>query len=471
VDLAAEAGWGLDEEQAFAVDATLSYGPGGRWVTLETAIIEGRQNGKTTGVLQPVVLFDLFLMPASRILWSAHLFKTSRDSFDDFKKAIEATPSLSRRVKRVWEGKGDEEIVLHNGAKLEFLARSSGGGRGLKGVNRVVFDEALFLASAPLDSVIPTLSARPNPQINYGSSAAKATSEHLHKLVKRGRSMADPSLTWVEFCAPGGWANPSCEKGFDCPHHPDMPGCALDNEELWPFANHSIGRTRANGSGVTYEYVRGERRTLSPVGFGRERLGWHEALSSVLGVIDDDLWRSRMDVRSVAAAKVGVGVDASPDLASAAIAMTGTRADGRRHWQVLDHQPGIGWLVGRLEGHRDSGVEFGAVGIDPAGPAGALIPALKAAKFEVVEVTGRAMVQAWGAFLADVKEDRGRHLDQYALNQAIRDAAAPPSGDVAKFSRVKSSGDISPLVAVTISDHMLRTAASDVVQQFFGSWR
>jgi hypothetical protein len=60
VDLARLAGRELDAEQEVAVDAMLSYGPGGRWAAFESAIIEARQNGKTGGVLLPVVLFDLF---------------------------------------------------------------------------------------------------------------------------------------------------------------------------------------------------------------------------------------------------------------------------------------------------------------------------------------------------------------------------------------------------------------------------
>ena len=53
------AGRPLDEEQKLAVDAILSYKPGGKWAALESAIIEARQNGKTGGVLLPVVLWEI----------------------------------------------------------------------------------------------------------------------------------------------------------------------------------------------------------------------------------------------------------------------------------------------------------------------------------------------------------------------------------------------------------------------------
>jgi hypothetical protein len=62
--------------------------PGGRWAALETCRIEPRQNGKTGGELLPVVLFDLFLMPPDKIVWTAHLFRTARDAFNDFDRMI-----------------------------------------------------------------------------------------------------------------------------------------------------------------------------------------------------------------------------------------------------------------------------------------------------------------------------------------------------------------------------------------------
>lgn len=466
IDLAARAGRKLDEEQRLAVDALLSYGPGGKWVTLESAILEARQNGKSAGVLLPVVLFDLFLKDEEpdRIVWTAHLFRTSRNSFNDFCACIDTAPELSRRVKNISESHGEEAIELHSGSTLEFLARSSGGGRGLDG-KRVVFDEALVLGATAMGALLPVLSARPDPHVNYGSSGAKATSSQLHKLIKRGRKGNDPSLIWVEFCAPGSWEHPGCERGDKCLHVSETDGCALDNEELWPFANHTVGKR------ISYGYVRSERRTLDPREFGRERLGWHEIPVGVDGVIAELLWSSRLDKDSAAVGRAGLGVDVAPDLRSAAVGMTGIREDGKRHWQVLRHDAGTGWAIPHLVHLRDvDKLEFDHVALDPSSPAGALAEGIKAEGFEVVEVAGRPMVQAWGSFYADVLEDRGRHIGQHTLDQAIRDTATTPSGDVDKFSRRKSSGDICPFVAVVLSDHSLKVAPVPA-QPFFGAWR
>ena len=77
VDLARVAGRVVDAEQELAIDAIASYGPGGKPLTLESGIVEARQNGKTNGVLVPIVLADLFLWGADEIGWTAHLFRTT----------------------------------------------------------------------------------------------------------------------------------------------------------------------------------------------------------------------------------------------------------------------------------------------------------------------------------------------------------------------------------------------------------
>lgn len=478
IDLAKVAGMDLDEEQELAVDALLSYGPGGARAARESAILEGRQNGKSERVLLPVVMFDLWLGVPDRIMWTAHLFRTSRDAFKAFCKCIAVAPELSRRVKKISFSHGEESIELHPdpktpgepGALLEFMARESGGGRGIGG-KRVVFDEALILSADAMDALVPALSARSDSQINYGSSGAKVTSTQLHKLIKRGRSGKDPSLIWVEFCAPGSWEDPGCALGSKCMHMAGVDGCKLDDETLWPYANHSL-----NKRGLTSENVRSERLILTPQGFGRERFGWHEIPVGVDGVISQALWLSRKDEGSTAVGRVGIGIDVRPDLGAAAVGMTGRRGDGRRHWQLLEHQPGTSWVKPYLRTLQTDGLEFGPVGVDPSSPAGALIPDLTADDedgtpgFEVLEVVGRTLVQAWNTFHSSVLEDQGRHLNQDGFWQAIRECKTAPSGDSTKFSRAKSTGDICPLVAVTISDHAER-AAPEPPQQFFGSWR
>jgi hypothetical protein len=441
VDLARLAGRELDTEQEVAVDAMLSYGPGGRWAAFESAIIEARQNGKTGGVLLPVVLFDLFLLPADRIVWTAHLFRTARDAFNDFDGIIASTPDLSRRVKKISYANGEEAIELHSGAKLEFLARSKGGGRGLGG-KRLVMDEALYLPAESMGALIPTLAARSmtgDPQINYGSSAGVLSSDHLRALRDRGRAGGDPSLVWVEFCAPGSWDAPGCQLGPECLHTVGIEGCALDNEDLWPAANPALGRR------ITYEYVRAERRALPANEFGRERFGWFDEPVGT-GAFPLEAWAACTDQDSAPPGRPVFAVDSSPGSRSAAIVAAIRRADGLPHIEVVAHGPGTDWVAARcveLMTHRPLDWV-----IDPGGPAGALLPDLLSVGIEPQQMTTRDLGQACEAFSSAVVDRNVRHLADPLLARAVAGATRRDIGDgLWAFSRRKSQADICPLVA------------------------
>lgn len=452
-DLAERAGRVLDEEQRLAVDAMLSYGLGGRWVAMESAIIEARQNGKTGGVLLPVTLFDLFLLPPDRIVWTAHLFRTSRDAFDDFCTCIETAPELSRRVKRISYGNGEEFIELHSGAKLEFLARSKGGGRGLGG-KRVVMDEALFLMAAAMGALMPVLSARPDPQINYGSSAALANSDHLHRLKDRGRAGNDPYLIWIEFCAPGGWVDPPCESGARCAHTPGTPGCALDDEQMWAPANHTLGKR------ITIDYVRAERRALPAIEFGRERLGWHETPVVGSTAIDIAQWAKLLDAESKREGDIALAVDIAPQRDYAVTALYGLRAaDGLGHWQIVDYRPGTEWLVGRIVELRD-GLNPIAIAMGRATAASLEVELEKhgihrpekpdePARGDLAVLSAAEMTASTGQALDVVRQGGVKHIGQHSLDAAVAGAKTRETGDTVAWSRKDASADISPLVAVS----------------------
>jgi hypothetical protein len=173
VDLAATYGRILDAEQALVVDAILSEGPDGNWAALEAAVVCSRQNLKTF-VLECIALGKLFLFGSELIIWSAHLFETAQESFRDLDEIVTNYDHLRKRVKTISRANGDEGIELTSGQRIKFRARSKSGGRGLSG-DDVILDEAFALQPGHLGALIPTLSARPNPQILYGSERASRT--------------------------------------------------------------------------------------------------------------------------------------------------------------------------------------------------------------------------------------------------------------------------------------------------------
>lgn len=452
-DLSAAYGRPLDPEQRTALDAMLAYRlvPGGAWVwaALENAVVEARQNGKTDGPLLASVMCDLYLLDADKVIWTAHLFKTAREAFESVKAAIEYAPELSRRTKKITEANGEEGVELHSGARLDFVARSKGGGRGLGG-KHLVFDEALFLSAASMGALIPTLSARSvtgNPRLDFGASAGLGTSDHLRSLRDRGRAGGDASLTWVEFCAPGGWDEPGCEL-HECDHRVGRPGCSLDNEDFWAVANPALGRR------ISLDYVRSERRAMPPEEFGRERLGWWDEPDTADPAFPPGAWERCKDADSTMATPTVLAVDVSPNRSTSVIAVAGLTGSGKPQLEItgsgseLDWRPGVDWVVPRVveiaRRHRIKTVVLDAT------VARSLHAALEADGLSVLPVGPSDMAGACGHMHDAVTAGRLVHLGQ--IDDVLPLARRRDVGDSGwAWGRRRSNGDITPLVAVTLA--------------------
>lgn len=440
-DLAESAGLVLDAEQRLAVDAMLAEKASGEWAAFEAAIVAARQNMKTASFLA-IALFKLFLLQDRLTVWTAHEFTTAMEAFRDIQALIDRAPHLSRKVKTINNTNGEEGIETHSGARLIFRARSKRAGRGLSG-NTVILDEAFALQPAHLGSLLPTLSAVPNSQVFYGSSAGHLNSAILRGIRERGRPGGAPSLAYVEWCAPLG----GCQQD-DCDHRVTALGCALDDESKWQLANPALGRRLALTA------IRAERQALPPEEFARERMGWWEdPAEGAASVVSLDLWGKLADLESQIVGVPTFAVDVTPDRARASVAACGSRADKLVHAEVIRNERGTGWLVDVVDAiSRRAGVR--RVVLDATSPAGSLISALEARGLEVVATSARDLGQACGLFVDQVTQATLRHIDQAPLNDALAGASTRPLGDGAwAWSRRSSQVDISPLVATTLAVH------------------
>lgn len=444
-DLAVELGMSPMPEQRLALDALLAERrmPDGswRWAALEAALVCGRQNLKTW-CLQMSVLHDLFLRDDVRlVVWTAHRFRTTESSFRDFRRYIDSSDFLSKRVKQIRTGTADKSIELTSGARLEFMARTSGGGRGLTG-DVIVLDEALELSPAEMAALLPSLSAKSitgNPQVRYGSSAGKFDSEILRNLRDRGRPGGDPSLAYLEWAALDPCQSPVCS------HDIDAPGCRLDDQLAWEAANPALDRL------ISREHVSAERRALPPLEFARERLGWwDDPLDGGGPALPLMAWEQAADPGSAIAGDVVFGLDVTPDRRMACICVYGLREDGLGHLEVVDYRPDASWVADRLAQLCQTWSPR-AVVLDPQGAAGGLLPELQAHGIEPLLMTARTVGQAAGSLFDALTAGQLRHLDQASLNAAAMGAKRRPIGDAWAFGRRGSDVDISPLVAVTLA--------------------
>ncbi len=425
-----------DPDQMVALGALMSENAAGDWAAFESALAAARQNIKTF-LFRLIVMFGTWVLDTELTVWTAHQFPVAMEAFRDIRTVAENYDHLRRRVKKVSEANGDEHIELLGGQRIQFKARTKTGGRGLT-APRIVLDEAQELTASIMGSLMPTMSAVPNPQLLYGGSAGKVQSHIWRALRNRGRAGGDPSLVWVEYCAPV----TRCVSDR-CDHLPMTLGCALDNEALWSPANPAIDRR------IPRTHIAAERRSMPPEEFARERLGWWDEPDAAIGGIPADVWEQRRVDASGDGVVWAYAVDVTPDSKYAALARAIPTKSGFVV-EVVKHDRGTDWVVGELV--ELLGAEPCTVVVDKSGPASVVVPDIEKAGIEPIYPTGQEIGQACAMFIDGLSRGSVVHVGQTDLDAAARGAVRAPAGDGGwKWSRKSSAIDISPLVAVTFA--------------------
>ncbi|MDR0848417.1 MAG: terminase family protein, partial [Propionibacteriaceae bacterium] len=112
-----------------------------------------RQAGKTFLVSGICVSLAL-VRPKTLILWTAHHNATSAETFRHV-SGVTSSPRIQRFMARPSRSPGRESINFRNGSRIKFGARSHGFGRGIPGVDVIVFDEAQILKQQDIDAMLP----------------------------------------------------------------------------------------------------------------------------------------------------------------------------------------------------------------------------------------------------------------------------------------------------------------------------
>jgi hypothetical protein len=439
IELAASAGLVLDEWQKLAVRDILAENAAGNWLTFESGLLVPRQNGKGA-ILEAIEIADMFLFGARLVIHTAHEFKTAQEAFRRVLFLVENTDFLRKRVDRVRTSHGDEGLELKNGARLRFLARSGGSGRGFS-CDRLIYDEAYELPEETIAASLPTMSARPNPHVIYASSAALDKSVTLRRVMARGRREddrpADDGLCYLEWSAD--------------------PKCDLDDRDEWVRANPATSTGR-----IRVDFIAKERAAMSDVTFGRERLGIVDESKNAT-VVDLEAWAAAGDPLSQPFDPVCFAVDIGPDAAFTSIAVAGTTPSGKVHVEVVDRRRGTGWVTDRLEELRDRW-NPSAIVIDPIGPVGSLLPSFAVAGLDVTELGMREHARACGLFKVLVEEGKLVHKEQPGLTAALESARKRDAGEAGAWLwNRRDETDISPLVAVTLAAFAQSQKAPEVV--------
>lgn len=459
IRLAALAGMTLEPWQASGLRTMLAVRPDQRWAAFEYGEMCPRQNGKSA-MFMARALAGLLLLGEHLILWSAHEYKTTMRSFLDLQSMI-ATLGVQVRdnlydldgiLVKVDSNHGHQALMrLDTGAMIKMIARSKGSARGFS-ADCILIDEAFAFTSAQQSALMPTMQARPNPQICYASSPPldRWSGEPLFAL--RDRALrGDAELAWRDW---------GIGQDLDAVLVlPDAERAALlDDRDLWAAANPALGRGR-----VTEESILRSRRAMSDEGFAREVLGmWPLPADEAGGKISPSMWAALAAHAERLVGPPVLAIDATEDGATACILLAARRADGLAQVELIDERPGagLGWTSERVAELTADHHPLGWM-IDPTGPAAPVIPDLQARGVEVTAVSGREYVQACGGFYDAVLNGRLRHLGDPLLADGVRVARARDVGDGGwAWARRRSAPAVARVCGATLALHGLLVSAA-----------
>lgn len=444
IDLAAAAGLINDPWQADVVCDILGTSDNGLWAAFETCTIAQRQQGKG-GIIETVELGGLFLFGERLILHSAHEYKTAQEAFLRIKALIDGCSDLSRYVKAIREANGEQQIILMDGARLRFVARSKGSGRGFSG-QRNILDEAYALTRTQLAALLPTMSAQPNPQLNQFSTVPDPdTMPSEEEAVLPG--VHRRAVAAVESGNPGRLAY----------HDWSMrPGEDPTDVDVWYECNPALGIR------IAEDYVRAELDALGPAKFSIERLGlWPDDGAAQWQVITEAQWIACHDSTSAAQDPVSLSVYVTPDRRTTCIGAAGRRMDGDLSFGVYVHESGTDWVPGTVVA-AVADLKPCRLVMDKAGAGADLIvdveKALRAANLdmEITTMTATDVGQAYGMVhdaltrAEDAPRWRLWHRGQAPMTTAVAGAVTRSLGrEGTTWDTLAAVADLSPLIAGT----------------------
>ncbi|QIM19886.1 hypothetical protein G7075_00040 [Phycicoccus sp. HDW14] len=344
-----------------------------RWAAGETADVISRRNGKSFEI-EILILAGLFMLGERKIMYTAHRDDTALEVFNNVVAAIQRTPKFWAELDEAGprRANGQRAIKLRNGAVCYFRTRTMDSARG-QGYNRLILDESQSLTEEHLAALMPLVTGAENAQINYAGSAGGMRATIQAKLW-RSYKKKERGL-----CYRGWHLDP--DEDFD-----DLDKIAAVNPRL--------------GRGLSYEFVAKEFSRMSRQDFGRERGGasTYPREEGAGWLVPEKAWARAQDAESAIASgsTPRYVLEADPQLERGTIGVAGRRSDGAMHIEVIDHEPGVAWM---LERSRQLVTDHGGeLWVDPKGPCGFMLGDLAEAGVPVKLFDADDLKNAWTWF-------------------------------------------------------------------------
>jgi hypothetical protein len=404
--------------------------PDGRPAFREIRVTVPRQQGKTGGLLLPVMAHRaLAYGRPQRILYTAQDRNHAREKWSEQVDQLDRSPL--RRLYTVRRSNGSERIRWRTGSQHGITAGGETSGHGFT-LDLGVIDEAWAQIDDRLvQSFRPAMVTRADAQLWIVSTAGTDDSVFLRERVDDGRARVEAGersdVAYFEWSAP--------DDADDA------------DPATWRAAMPALGIL------IDEQTIASDRAAMDRDEFARAYLNrWTAGGLPVFDLAD---WIRCRDDRSQAVDRPAFAIDIAPDRSHGSIAVAGGRRDGRIHVELVERRSGTDWIVGRIaelvERHRPV-----AVALDPGSPAGSLVTDLSTLRRvpPLVLIGGRAYAQSCGELFDDVRSGRLAHLGQPPLDDAVAGARKRQLGDAWVWSRSASTtSDPAPLIAATLARH------------------
>ena len=422
-DLCSALGLHLDEWQEEVLRAGLAERSDGRFQVRQIATSAPRQQGKTQLIVARA-LAGLLLFDERIIIVSAHRQDTARETFYRLVQLIEDNPNLEERVDFIARSEMREFIRMKSGQEIRFKARSTGAGRGFS-CDCLLLDEAQILGAAAWSAILPTMSARPNPQVwLFGTPPTENDdAEVFERFRASGIEGKESKIAYLEW---------SAER--------EDP---IDDPATWAKANPAYG-TR-----IEHEAIATELASMSEEQFRLERLGIWPEMGRHIPFMRPSEWRAlQADGPKADTAPVALGVDMSHgmQISVAGAWVVGETVHLEEVWAGTDVAAAMQWIV-TAAGRRTEVV------IDDLSPAAQMIPELVSRRVRVRRSTARDMTKGCLLFETRAKSGLLSHSGQPQLASAVAGARKRPIGDAGGWGwdRRDATVSIHPLVAGTLA--------------------
>lgn len=313
----------LDPWQAEALNDWMALNDHGRWLNKTCGMSVARQNGKS-GLAEGRIEAGM-IMRKEKVIYTAHLQKTATETFEEIADYFDSRKELRRRIKEIKTALGREQIILKNGARVKFLARTRNGGRGQHG-DLLIFDEAQELDTSAQASFLPAISASLNPQTIYLGTPPSSDDEGLVFRAIRNKALdkSTKSTSWLEF---------SVKEIGD-----------VSDRARWVATNPALGRR------IMETTIEGEVEQMDADAFARERLGWWiPKVEHTLDVaINEKAWSMCKSNEHKPEGKTAFGVKFSGDGALVTLCGAVIPESGHARISLIDSRPtgqGLQWLA------------------------------------------------------------------------------------------------------------------------------